>query len=90
MGTRTEAFAAIDSERDYQDRVFSLTASSGKSGGGMLDRTIDEFSLYIMGQSQELVRIASAGGTADQKLELMRKVAALAVACMEAHGVKGR
>jgi hypothetical protein len=86
MTTREEVYKAIDSERDYQDSKWVGTRSGDKPGGGALDRTLDEFSLYIQGYTNDLVDIASHIGPSGEKLNCVRKIAALAVACMEAHG----
>jgi len=91
MTKRNEVYAAIDSERDYQDDVWGATLSGnrtpdtdkGQSGG---DRTIDEFSLYIIGYANDLQHEASHFATTTEKLDIIRKISGLGVACMEQHG----
>lgn len=83
MPTRNAVYKAIDNERDYQDNKWAHT---GLNDNGALDRTIDEFSLYISHYTNELVRIASTSINTVDKLHAIRKVAGLCVACMEAHG----
>ncbi len=85
---RSDIYKLIDGERDYQDSKWGNSASSGIAGDG--SRSIDEFSLYILGYAQDAARLAShyADGTA--KLAEIRKVAALCVACMEQHGAPSR
>jgi hypothetical protein len=85
---REAAYAAIDSERDYQDQKWGDSASSGNPGAG--ERSIDEFILYISGYSDQLVQVGSTTQDARNKLDLVRKVAALCVACMEQHGTPKR
>ena len=87
--TRQEVYAAIDSERDYQDRKWGQTESSGKPGVGGA-RTIDEFASYILGYAMDLHRISSHELDPAKKLDFVRKVAGLCVSCMEQHGAPHR
>lgn len=86
--TREEVYRLIDGERDYQDNLWGKTLSSNKPGNG--ERTVDEFALYIAGYAQELTTIASHSADPNSKLAHVRKIAALAVACMEQHGAPAR
>ena len=63
---RSDIYKLIDGERDYQDSKWGNSASSGIAGDG--SRSIDEFSLYILGYAQYAARLAShyADGTAKQ------------------------
>ena len=91
MTPRTEVYAAIDSERDYQDMRWGRTASSGQLGNG--NRTIDEWALYILVYAQEFARLAATTGDTESvvaKLDCARKIAAMGVACMEQHGAPKR
>lgn len=82
---RRFAYRAIDTERDYQDdKINELELSINPTGEW--SRTVDEFSIYIAGITNELVKECSHFGDTRMKLELMRKIAALCVACMEQHG----
>ena len=85
---RNEVYAAIDSERDYQDGRWGASASSGNPGSG--ERTIDEFALYISAYSDDLKGIASHALDPTDKLDSVRKVAGLCVACLEQHGAPRR
>lgn len=85
---RIAVYDAIDSERDYQDAKWGASASSGNPGAG--ERTLDEFALYILGYAQDLAVFASHCLEKDDKLDRVRKVAALCVACMEQHGAPHR
>jgi hypothetical protein len=92
MPTRQEVYAAIDGERDYQDRLYSGTFSSKRPrpDGGALERSIDEFSHYIGAYAREFDRIIVEHRPLKEKLHIMRKIAAMAVACMEQHGALAR
>lgn len=84
-------YAAIDSERRYQDHRWGRTGSSGSPGDGA--RTLDEYTLYMLVYAQELAKLAATTGDLDSvtaKLDMVRKVAALGVACMEMHGAPHR
>lgn len=92
---RQAAYTAIDTERDYQDRRWGGTASSRQparpgTARGAQDRTIDEFALYILHEANQLGLIAGSTDDAVAKLDRVRKVGALAVACMERHGALSR
>jgi hypothetical protein len=80
---RKSVYKAIDTERDYQD-----TKWGDPSGDG--SRSIDEFALYISGYTNQLVHIASTTSDSEAKLDVMRKIAGLCVACFEQHGVYPR
>lgn len=85
---RQNVYAAIDSERNYQEQKWGKTLSGGRPGNG--ERSVDEFSLYIAGYTEDLVRCASHFGNSHEKLEIIRKIAGLCVACMEQHGAPDR
>lgn len=76
---REQVYQLIDSERDYQDEKW-----------GNLDHSIDELILYISAYSNELVKIAGTTLNRDEKLNFVRKIGGLAVACLEKHGGKPR
>jgi hypothetical protein len=86
--TREAVYSIIDGERNYQDSRWGTTASSGRPGAG--ERSIDEFILYISGYANDAVNVASHFGDPQKKLDAVRKVAALCVACMEQHGAPRR
>jgi hypothetical protein len=86
MTARSEVYKAIDTERDYQDAKWGPTESAGL-------HSITEFLVFIRDYTEEALHIESRESmrTADPKaLEIMRKVAGLAVACMEQHGAPER
>jgi hypothetical protein len=92
--TREAVYAAIDSERDYQDELWGDTLSGNRlpihslQQGG--DRSIDEFILYLQGYMNDLVYLGSHFSDTPAKLEVIRKVTTLGVAAMEQHGAPHR
>ncbi len=93
MTTRQEVYSAIDSEREYQDGIWGKTLSGDRAAtelqpGGT--RTVDEFSLYIIGYANDLMINGSHFANEKDKLDIVRKIAGLGVACMEQHGAPHR
>jgi hypothetical protein len=86
MPTRDQVFAAINSERDYQD----AQKGNSKRHEGQPPMTPGEYILCM----EECLKKARAtwyrpdGGVAC--LDDIRKVAALGVSCMELHGAPHR
>ncbi len=82
---RRYAFDAINSERAYQDDRFG-----GQPGGrDAIDRSLDEFILYIRQYADEASALTTHGDEAEA-LNFVRKVGALCVGCMEKHGAPRR
>ncbi len=87
MTDRQEVYEAIDSEREYQDSLWP--DHGGALTGNPL--TIGEFVLLL----QEYVSQARGEWTIEPKpeintLNVMRKIAGIAVNCMEQHGAPKR
>lgn len=80
---KDDVLKVLESERKYQDFIWGDTSSDDKDGDG--SRSVDEFALYISGYTNELVYQASHFGNPKEKLEIVRKIGALCVACMEQH-----
>jgi len=89
---RKEVYKVIDTERDYQNKIWSGTKSSRRPSDApnAMERSIDEFALYIARYSARIVEVCGTTDYKEQKLELFRKMAALCVACGEAHGMPER
>lgn len=85
---REEVYETIDRERAHQDSFWGKSASDGRPGHG--ERSIDEFATYVAGYSAELTRVCSKGPKKYAKLDIIRKIAALCVQCMEQHGMVDR
>lgn len=90
--SQQKVIKSILSEREYQDAKWGNTKSSGRPSDmqGALDRTIDEFALYIQHQVNELVSECGTTDDPSKKIEIMRKIAGLAMACGERHGMPKR
>lgn len=86
---RAEVYAAIDTERDYQDRLWPDPERPGSGEYNPL--TIGEFILL----AEEYLRKARDEWTREKKPEVnalnaIRKVAGICVNCMEQHGAPRR
>jgi hypothetical protein len=80
-------YETIDGERDYQD---SLASTSENEDG---HHTTTEFLLYMDDYLQQAKHVAATTWGPDCKvktLDILRKVTALGVACMEQNGVVPR
>jgi hypothetical protein len=89
--TRKEVYAAIDSERDYQDSKWPQAEWDGSGIKPPNPLTIGEFVLLM----EEYCSRARSMWSSEKKpegltLELVRKVAGIAVNCMEQHGAPVR
>lgn len=76
--TRQQVYVALDSERNYQDRKWSDQQEVAPG--------IDAFAAYVQGYTNELIHSCSHTSSIEERLNFFRKVGALCVACMEAHG----
>lgn len=76
---RSDVFSAIDGELYYQESVF-----------GPNPHEIDAYATYIRRYSRILDDVATVAETESAKLEVIRKIAAICVRCMEQHGVPER
>lgn len=84
MVTREEVYKAIDGERDYQVTRWTRPTPN---------RTIDEWAMYFEVYSRKLCDLAAVTGDDEQvveKLNIVRKLTAMGVACMEQHGAPKR
>lgn len=90
MTTRSEVYAAIDSERDYQQAV---AAKAHGDPSNDYSKSLENFALYIDDYVRELkTQLSRTWGpdAYDGALATTRKIAALAVAAMEVHGAPPR
>jgi hypothetical protein len=84
---RSKAYDAIDSERTYQKERWRYSPSKGSS------HSVTEYLVYIRARVEDAldeVSHASDPKASRDALEEVRKIAALAVACMEQHGAPVR
>jgi len=77
---RSEVYAVIDTEREYQNELWG---DGGK-------HEIDSFATYIRVYSRILDETATRPNTPQEKMNIVRKIAGLAVAAMEQHGAPRR
>ena len=89
---RKEVYKVIDTERNYQDSFWNGTKSSQQPSNApnSMERTIDEFALYVARYSNKLVEVCGTTDYPKEKLEVFRKIAALCVACGEQHSLPKR
>ena len=83
MPTRDEVYAAIDTERDYQEALPS-TRTDGR------DHTVGDYVTMLQHYQRELVKAWTLNAGDAPSLEVMRKIAGIAVHCMEDHGAPPR
>jgi hypothetical protein len=88
MTDRSEVYAAIDSEREYQDRRWnSETTTSG--GLHSLEEWVIYMRSYLREAEEQLSRNLKQVGD-PLALATIRKIVAMGVACMEQHGAPRR
>lgn len=88
--TRTEVFNAIDAERLFQDAL--AEAAHGDPANDQR-KPLESFSLYLNHYVLQLqTQLTTVWGPEayEQPLHTLRKIAALAVAAQECHGVRYR
>ena len=88
MSGRDDVYAAIDSERDYQDAQWGGTSEGGRPGNGF--RSVDAYAAYIQRYTNVLIEVVGTSDNDMRKLDVIRKIAGLCVVCMEQHGAHKR
>ncbi len=83
MPTREEVYRAINAERDYQDNL-PETRRDGR------DHTVGEYIVMLHYYMNNLDKCWSMYPGDSEALEVMRKIAGIAVHCMEDHGAPYR
>lgn len=87
---RSLVYSAIDSERDYQDLLKGDRTSNPTDGTRSIDHTVGDFVTMMMQYQSNLVAAWTNNPGDAQALHIMRKLAAIAVNCMEQHGAPRR
>ena len=90
MASRAEVYKCIDGERDYQEMRIVRDGSTTLTEG---PHTPEEFLLYMehyMHLAREKASTVWGPKAKTEILDVLRKVTALGVACMEANGVVAR
>jgi hypothetical protein len=77
MPSRDEVYAAINTERNYQDGRWTDSPDQGKG--------VSEWLIYIRSYYDDAVQCGTSG-TDEDILGMVRKLAGLCVACMEING----
>jgi hypothetical protein len=79
MSPRDKAYRAINGERDYQD-----TLGSDRTDGRQ--RSVGDYVTMLQHYQNKLVETWTVYPGDEQALDVMRKIAGIAVHCMEDHG----
>lgn len=88
MIQRSEVYAAIDGERDYQD---AQKGNAARHEGAPTIQPVGEVLTYVRKCLRDAEEAAYRGATgAKDALPFVRKIAALSVYCMENHGAPKR
>jgi len=87
MNTKTEeALEAIRKEREYQNKLWGGVMSKGR-------HDVPSWILYMedyLQEAREAVSRFASPQCDEEALHIMRKIAAMAVACMEQNGIRNR
>jgi len=81
--TRQEVYAALDTERLYQDQL-PATRSDGAP------RTVADYITMLSHYQAEAIRAWTTNPGDAEALEVIRKIGGIAVHCMEDHGAPPR
>ena len=83
---RERVYLAIDSERSYQDHLKEDRTSNPTDGTRSIDHTVGDFSIMMQQYMNELAEAWTKNPGDMPALHVMRKIAGIAVNCMEQHG----
>jgi len=83
---RERVYLAIDSERSYQDKLKEDRTSNPTDGTRSIDHTVGDFVTMMQYYQNELVGAWTENPGDENALHVMRKIAGIAVNCMEQHG----
>jgi len=87
MTTREEVYAVIEGERNYQQLVWQQRCQDhGVAYTSDAETSVADWLIYIKGYYADAVRLAAHDPDGGDVLHVVRKLAALCVACMEGHG----
>ena len=91
MPTRLEVYNAIDTERDYQDRLPTTRSTHPvrpRTDGQ--PHTVGDYCTMLRYYAGQLDEAWTMNAGDAEALEVMRKIAGIAVHCMEDHGAPRR
>lgn len=86
MTSRIAVYRTIDTERDYQDNLKADRTEFPTDGIRPVEHTVGNFVTMLQYYQNELVNCWTNNPGDEQALHVMRKIAAIAVNCMEQHG----
>lgn len=81
--TRQQVYSLVDGERRYQDRL-----PSSRTDGSQ--HTVGDYVTMLQHYQTKLVAAWTENAGTDAALDVMRKIAGIAVHCMEDHGAPPR
>ena len=87
---RDNVYLAIDSEREYQDYLKKDRAECPTDGTRSINHTVGDFCTMMQCYQNELIEAWTRNPGDQTALQTMRKIAAIAVNCMEQHGAPHR
>lgn len=85
MTSRQEVYAAIDSERDYQDGL-----GSDRREPSEINHSVGDYITMLAAYVTKLQQAWTDNPGDSAALEVMRKCAGITVRCMEEHGAPHR
>jgi hypothetical protein len=86
-------FTAISGEREYQEALWKKARTTGAGDTTRGRHSVTEFLVYIQDYTTEAIHTVSRSAAPkcdDDALHIVRKIAAIATACMEQHGAPQR
>lgn len=86
--TREDVYSAINSERDYQDNI--IEADPTRCAVNEVDHTVGDYIVMLTTYVREAQEAWTRNGGSEKALHSVRKVAGIAVHCMEDHGAPKR
>ena len=90
MSTRSRVFRVIEGERDYQDSLKKDRAEFPTDGTRPITHSVGDFCTMMQHYQNELVAAWTRNPGDTEALHTMRKIAAIAVNCMEQHHAPAR
>ena len=88
--SRWKVYRIIDEERQYQDSLGGDRTDNPTGGEDPIPHTVGDFSTMLQQYQNELVEAWTKNPGDEPALHVMRKIAAIAVNCMEQHGAPPR
>jgi hypothetical protein len=88
MATRQEVYAAIDSERDYQESIIETDPT--KHDNNLPAHSVGDYLTMLATYLRKAQDDWTNHGGVEKSLHQIRKIAGISVHCMEDHGVPER